>query len=183
MQVLNQLNQKTVLLMMIGSILLLVTASSAYGFWTQIKDIRTGLMTRNEMKELVSNKDELEEQQLKLAQEVEEIKHNLRGDMADLPEKKMESFIIGELHNISWSHDINLMGVKPAQGNQIQMFQEILFNVQLTGEYFDLYKWLHDLRDQLGFIVIKSLELNSIGNNNNSSTLLMKLTIASYKSL
>ncbi len=107
MQVLNQLNQKTVLLMMIGSILLLVTASSAYGFWPQIKDIRTGLMTRNEMKELVSNKDELEEQQLKLAQEVEEIKHNLRGDMADLPEKKMESFIIGELHNISWSHDIN----------------------------------------------------------------------------
>ncbi|QMU60502.1 MAG: type 4a pilus biogenesis protein PilO [Gammaproteobacteria bacterium] len=183
MQVLNQLNQKTFLLMMVGSIFLLVAASSAYGIWPQIKDIKTGLMTRNEMKELVSNKDKLDEQQLKLAQEVKEIKHNLRGDMADLPEKKMEAFIIGELHNISWNHDINLIGVKPVQGNQIQMFQEILFNVQLSGGYFDLYKWLHELRAQLGFIVIKSLELNTINNNDNNSILLMKLTIASYKGL
>ena len=183
MHAFNQFNQKTLLIMMVGSILLLVSASSAYGIWPQIKDVRSGVTTRNELKELVSNKDELAEQQQKLAREVEEIKHNLKGDMANLPEKKIESFIIGELHNISWNHDINLIGVKPAQGNQIQMFQEILFNVQLTGEYFDLYKWLHDLRDQLGFIVIKSLELNATKNDNNNSTLLMNLTIASYKSV
>lgn len=183
MDVLNQLNQKTLLLIMVGIILLLVSASSAYGIWPQIKDIRSGVMTRNEMKELVSNKDELAEQQQKLAREIDEIKYNLKGDMADLPDKKMESFIIGELHNISWSHDINLIAVKPAQGTQIQMFQEILFNVQLTGEYFDLYKWLHDLRDQLGFVVIKSLELISSNNDNDNSTLLMNLTIASYKSV
>ena len=101
--------------------------------------------------------------------------------MADLPEKKMESFIIGELQNISWNHEINLIGVKPVKGNEIQMFQEILFKVQLSGEYFDLYKWLHDLRDQLGFIVIKSLELNSINDSDSNAALLMRLTIASYK--
>ncbi|MFK7816937.1 MAG: type 4a pilus biogenesis protein PilO [Gammaproteobacteria bacterium] len=183
MRVFDQINQKTFLIILVGSILLLVSASSAYGIWPQIKDIRADVLTRDEMKLLVSSKGHLDEQQLKLTHEVEEIKYNLKGDMADLPEKKMESFIIGELHNISWSHDINLIGVKPAQGNQIQMFQEILFKVQLTGEYFDLYKWLHDLRGQLGFIVIKSLELNQTQSDNNNSTLLMKLTIATYMSV
>lgn len=181
MNYINQINKNTFLLLLVGALLLMVTTSSVYAIWPQIKEIRTGLDTRNELRGLVTNKDQLEEQYAKLAQEVKAMKRNLKGDMANLPEKKMEAYIIGELQNISWNHEVSLIAIKPAKGNEIQMFQEILFNIQLSGEYFDLYNWLLDLRDQLGFIVIKSIELNI--SNTNNTTLLMKLTIASYKSL
>ena len=115
--------------------------------------------------------------------DVAKMKRKLKGDMANLPEKKMEAYIIGKLQNISWNHEINLVSVKPAKGNEIQMFQEILFKVQISGDYFDLYKWLLDLRNQLGFIVIKNLELNKLNINDPDTTLLMKLNIASYKSI
>jgi Tfp pilus assembly protein PilO len=109
------------------------------------------------------------------------MQRELKGDMANLPENKIEAYIIGELQNISWNHEISLIGVKPVKGDNIQMFQEILFDIQLSGEYFDLFQWLLDLRDQLGFIVIKNLELNSVNASQHSSQLLMKLKIASYR--
>ena len=168
--------------MLTGFTLLMLATSSVYGILPQIKEMKSGLSKRTELKELVSNKYHLDKQKSILVENIEQIKRDLRGDMANLPEKKMESFIIGELQNISWNHEIDLMGVKPVKGSEIQMFQEILFKVQLSGEYFDLYKWLHELRNQLGFIVIKNLELKPLNGNDRDTLLFMNLTIASYKS-
>ncbi len=179
----NQINQKTLLFALVGSILLMLATSSVYAILPQIKDMRSGISTRYELRELVANKEKLDEQEVKVAQEIEVIKRNLKGDMANLPEKKMQAYIIGELQNISWNHEINLIGVKPVKGNEIRMFQEVLFKVQLSGEYFDLYEWLHDLREQLGFIVIKNIELNLANEESSDTSLLMKLTIASYKKI
>ena len=182
-QIFSQISQKAFVFLLAGVLMLMVATTSVYGLWPQIKDIKSGLVTRDELRELVANKEQLDVQHTMLEQEVETMKRKLKGDLANLPEKKMEAYIIGELQNISWNHEINLIGVKPVKGNEIQMFQEILFKVQMSGEYFDLYEWLLDLRDQLGFIVIKSLELNPINQNDTDTSLLMKLTIASYKSL
>ncbi len=168
--------------MLTGFTLLMLATSSVYGILPKFKEMKSGISKRTELKDLVSNKYHLDKQKSILVEEIEQTKRDLRGDMANLPEKKMESFIIGELQNISWNHEINLMGVKPVKGSEIQMFQEILFKVQLSGEYFDLYKWLHELRNQLGFIVIKNLELKSMNGNDGDTLLYMNLTIASYKS-
>ena len=182
MGLLDKISQKTLLLIMGGILLLTFTASSAYGIWPQVKDINVGLQTRNELQGLVSNKGRLDEKQESLAKEIQVLKQNLKGDMADLPEKKMESFIIGELQNISWDHDIALVSVKPVEGNDIQMFQEIMFNIYLKGEYFNLYSWLIDLKKQLGFVVIKNLEMSTLDQNKIEDSIEMKLTVASYKS-
>ena len=183
LEFLGQISPKAFVFLLVGTLLLSIATSSVYAIWPQIKDYRLELGARDELRELVSNKKQLHEQIARLEEEVKTMKRNLKGDMANLPEKKMEAYIIGELQDISWNHKINLIGVKPVKGNEIQMFQEILFKIQISGEYFDLYEWLLDLRDQLGFIVIKNLEINSVNKNDSDSTLLMKLTIASYKSL
>ena len=182
-KILNQINQKTLLLILSGFFLLVLATSSVYGIIPQVKEIKAGLIKHDELKELITNRDQLDVQKINLVETVEKRKRDLRGDMANLPEKKMEAFIIGELQNISWNHKINLIGVKPYKGNEIQMFQELLFNVQLSGEYFDLYKWLEELRSQLGFIVIKNLEISLASASEQDSLLRMKLTIASYKSI
>ena len=181
--ILEQISKKAFIPLLASVMLLMFFTSSVYAIWPQVKALKSGYQTRDELKDIVSNKDKLEEQIKNLAADVDGLKRKLKGDMANLPEKKMEAYIIGELQNISWNHKISLIGVKPVKGNEIQMFQEILFNVQISGDYFDLYQWLLDLRDQLGFIVIKNFELNEINPNDTNSTLLMKLQIASYKRL
>ena len=181
-ELLDQINKKSFILALAGILLITLATTSVYAFLPQVKELRSGQQTRNELRGIIKNKDVLLEQITQLQKEIDEMKHRLKGDMANLPEKKMEAYIIGELQNISWNHEIDLIAVKPAKGSEIQMFQEILFKVRLSGDYFDLYKWLLDLKKQLGFIVIKNLELNNLKQNDPDTTLLMNLTIASYKS-
>ena len=183
LKLLDQINKKSFISVLAGILLVTLATTSVYAIWPQVKELRSGQQTRNELRGIVDNKDALLEQITQLQKEIDEKKHRLKGDMANLPEKKMEAYIIGELQNISWDHEIDLISVKPAKGNEIQMFQEILFKVQLSGDYFDLYKWLLDLKKQLGFIVIKSLELNNLNKNDPDTRLLMNLIIASYKSI
>ena len=183
LKLLDQINKKSLISVLAGTLLVTLATTSVYAIWPQVKELRSGQLTRMELRGIVDNKDALLEQITQLQKEIDEKKHRLKGDMANLPEKKMEAYIIGELQNISWDHEIDLISVKPAKGNEIQMFQEILFKVQLSGDYFDLYKWLLDLKKQLGFIVIKSLELNNLNKNDPDTRLLMNLIIASYKSI
>ena len=183
LKLLDQINKKSFIPVLTGILLITLATTSVYAIWPQVKELRSGQITRMELRGIVDNKDVLLEQITQLQKEIDEMKHRLKGDMANLPEKKMEAYIIGELQNISWSHEIDLIAVKPAKGSEIQMFQEILFKVQLSGDYFDLYEWLLDLKKQLGFIVIKSLELNNLKKNDSDTRLLMNLIIASYKSI
>ena len=183
LKLLDQINKKSFISVLAGILLVTLATTSVYAIWPQVKELRSGQQTRNELRGIVDNKDALLEQITQLQKEIDEKKHRLKGDMANLPEKKMEAYIIGELQNISWDHEIDLISVKPAKGNEIQMFQEILFKVQLSGDYFDLYELLLDLKKQLGFIVIKSLELNNLNKNDPDTRLLMNLIIASYKSI
>ena len=118
-----------------------------------------------------------------LSQDVDAAKRLLKGDMANLPEKEIEAYIIGVLQNISWANDIELIGVKPTKGAEIHIFQEILFKVKLSGDYFDLYNWFKEIRKNLGFIVIKQLNLTPAHDENVEKSLLVDLTIASYKSI
>jgi Tfp pilus assembly protein PilO len=181
MKLIEQISRNTFVLILLAIVLIMFATTSVYGIIPQIKDVRAGFNIRDNLKSLVINKDKMDLQYEKLSQEVLEMQHELKGDMANLPENKIEAYIIGELQNISWNHEVSLIGVKPVKGENIQMFQEILFDIQLSGEYFDLFQWLLDLRDHLGFIVIKNIELNSESVTNNSSLLLMKLKVASYR--
>ena len=181
LDILDQIDTKVFVPLLAGIVILSLAITTLYAIQPQVKDLRNGYLTHKDLKIIVANKDELKDQITGLENKVNKMKRKLKGDMANLPEKKMEAYIIGELQNISWNHQIDLIGVKPVEGNEIQMFQEILFKVQLAGEYFDLYSWLIDLRNQLGFIVIKNLEINKFKQNDRDSTLSMKLTIASYK--
>ena len=101
--------------------------------------------------------------------------------MIDLPDNQMESFVIGQLQGISWRNKIELLGVRPGKGSLIETLEEILFDVEIAGDYFDLYAWLQELDDQLGFIVIKSFSIHPHDTSLNGQRLIAKLTIVSYR--
>jgi len=114
---------------------------------------------------------------------IEELKYRLHGDMANLPVRQIEAYIIGRLQRVSWNNNVELVSVEPATGDRVQMFQEMLFNVQLVGQYKDLYQWLWDARNDLGYVVVKEYALRRRDNADEQPQLLADLSLASYRAM
>lgn len=143
----------------------------AYRGATQIEDT---------LSKVVENGDLLEDQLAKLAEDVSSLQRRLHGDMASLPEKEIESFVIGKLQRLSWQNDVQLVGIEPLVGDTIESFRELLFRVNLTGDYHDLYQWLQDVSGELGFVLIKQYEMRPIDNVSTQPKLVVQLTMATY---
>ena len=179
----TQMNVRTFLISIIGGITIVFVVAVTYLIAPEFKHYRSLSVDLGLLQGLDDNKSNISTEIETLSQEVIAAKRRLRGDMANLPEKEMEAYIIGVLQNISWHNNIKLIGVKPSKGDEIHIFQEILFNVKLSGDYFDLYNWFVEIREDLGFIVIKQLNLSPMRGNESNVPLQMDLTIASYRSI
>jgi hypothetical protein len=101
--------------------------------------------------------------------------------MANLPLKQVESYVIGRLQKISWRNDVDLVSVEPALGQQVQIFSEMLFNIELIGEYDDIYRWLWDAKNELGFVVVKEYAMSRRDNVDDNPKLLAEVSLASYR--
>jgi hypothetical protein len=114
---------------------------------------------------------------------IDVMRKELYGDMADLPMREVEAYVIGRLQRVSWNNNIELVSVEPATGDRIQVFQELLFNVELAGQYEDLYRWLLEARRELGYLVVKEYELRRNDIADESPMLLAALSLASYRAV
>lgn len=114
---------------------------------------------------------------------IEELRFRLYGDMANLPARQVEAYIIGRLQRISWNNNVELVSVEPGIGERVQIFQEILFEVQLAGQYDDLYRWLWEARNDLGYVVVKEYGLKRQDNDDDEPLLAANLSLASYRAV
>ncbi|MCP4407751.1 MAG: type 4a pilus biogenesis protein PilO [Gammaproteobacteria bacterium] len=181
---LTQLDNRSFLVILAGLLLLIATALTSYGLWPQFKQYRAELSTRNTLKDVIDNGDALENELSALQVKVETLRHKLHGGMTNLPIKQMESYIIGRLQTMSWRHGVELSSIQPGAGQRVEMFKEILFDIELSGDYFNLVNWLKDLGKELGFVVIKEYEMKSEGHDTNDKPrLALGLTIVSYRAI
>ena len=178
---LDQLDERQQRLLAAGTALLLVTALFMYGLLPQIKGYRTAVADRAVLIDAAREGREVGSQLESLRAQVADLEKRLHGDMANLPAEEMESYIIGRLQDVSWRNDVELASVKPASGERVQIFTESLFQVELVGDYFDLYRWLGDVAEELGFVVVKEYEMRPQQNEPDSPTLNVQLTLASYR--
>ncbi|MCU7922711.1 MAG: type 4a pilus biogenesis protein PilO [Candidatus Thiodiazotropha sp. (ex Dulcina madagascariensis)] len=168
--------------MMLGATVLLSSAVLiAYLLWPQIKAFSAVKESHNIMLNVVNSSDGLEQQIVKVKTEVDSLAHQLHGDMAKLPAKQLESYIIGRLQKISWEADVELISVKPGVGQRVQMFQESLFEVEIHAGYFNFFNWLQTIGRELGFIVVKKYEINVQGKELHDPKLKIALTMVSYR--
>jgi Tfp pilus assembly protein PilO len=181
---LARLDNRSFLLALLGLLVLVTAAAFSYLVWPQIKAYGAELHTRETLREVIDNGDALEHELATLKAQVEELKRRLHGDMANLPIKQMEAYIIGRLQAMSWRHDVELSSIQPGAGQSVEMFREILFDVALSGHYFNLVSWLKDLGNELGFVVIKEYEMKPLGRETEGEPrLALDLTIVSYRAM
>jgi Tfp pilus assembly protein PilO len=180
-QLLKNMEPRTMALLMVSVALLVAAALGSYVIWPKAQSYRQSINTLATLESVVSQQASIGMQVATLESELEALQHQLQGDMVNLPENQMESFVIGELQGISWRNKIELLGVRPGKGGLIQGFEEILFDVEVAGDYFDLYTWLQELGDKLGFVVIKSFNIRPLDARAAEPRLTARLTIVSYR--
>jgi len=173
---------RSVAMMLIGIVLLIVIAEATYLLLPQIKTYRELYSSHQVLERAVRNNDSLNNQLQKIDSEVKSLSHQLHGDMAQLPVKQMESFVIGRLQKVSWATDVELMSVQPGSGNQVQNFRERLFEVKLNAGYHDFFEWLQIVNEELGYIVVKKFEINPNDRDAIENPRLdLTLTLVSYR--
>lgn len=163
-------------------IVLTVTIQIMYMLWPQFKHYRDLNNSYQILNRAAGSQQGLENQLSQTQAEVDTLSYQLHGDMAGLPEKQMESYIIGRLQKISWNSGVELASVIPGKGKQVQMFQETLFDVKINASYFNFFNWLQAINDELGYIVVKKFEILPQGRQDESKPRLhISLTLVSYR--
>ncbi len=178
---LERLDDRSLLLLLVGAGAMLLAAGITYLVVPQYKTLRSAVETRATMQETVTKGKAVYGELDLLAAQVDELRQQVHGDMANRPLKQMESYIIGRLQKISWQHNVELRGVAPGPGRSVQMFKEIVFDVELVGTYFDLVAWLRDLSGQLGFVVVKEYRMRPLSTAEAEPELSLRLKMVSYR--
>jgi Tfp pilus assembly protein PilO len=177
----DQLDERQQRLLAGGTLVLLVTVLFVYVLLPQAKAYKTAADARVVLVDAAMQGQEVGAQLESLQVEVANLQKKLHGDMVNLPPEEMESYIIGRLQDVSWRNDVELISVKPGTGERVQIFTESLFQVELVGDYFDLYRWLGDVANELGFVVVKEYQMKPQQNIPDSPLLTARLTLASYR--
>lgn len=180
-KLLQKLDMRTATLMMVGVTVLSMAALGMYVVWPEIRDYRKSLGTLEVLERVVQNGDVLGQEMTALQQEVDDLVKRLHGDMVNMPKNQMEAFIIGRLQGISWRNNMELRAVTPGKGDVVQMFEEVLFDVQVSGEYFDMFAWLQDLSEELGYVIVKQFSIAPEGREAADTRLSARFTIVSYR--
>jgi hypothetical protein len=180
-ELLKKLDPRTAFLAMVGMTLLLVAALAVYVVLPEVKDYRKSIDALEVLERVAQNGDELVQEMATLQQDIDGLVQRLHGDMVNMPKNQMEAFVIGRLQGISWRNNMELRAVTPGKGDAVLMFEEVLFDVEVSGEYFDLFAWLHDLGEELGYVVVKHFSIGPDSRGAEDTRLNARFTVVSYR--
>lgn len=180
-EILQKIDIRRLRLMLAGMLMLIFAILFSYLLMPQIKQYKSVLISKSVLENAAPAGLGLEQQLLALKSNVADLHQQLLGDTANLPANQIEAYIIGRLQKVSWNHNIELVSVQPGIGKKVHKFQEVLFNVELSADYFDFYNWLRALEKELGFIVVRQFEIKAAAGKQDGSRLAMFLTMVSYR--
>jgi Tfp pilus assembly protein PilO len=167
-----------------GLLCLLAAGLATHGVAPQFKAYRAAAGARAALEATRASEPPVEQLLNARREEIAELGRRLHGERADMPARELEAVVVGRLQNVSWRHDVELTSVRPGRGEQLDVFEELLFDVELGGRYGDLYAWLEDLREEIAFVVIKSCSIRRAEDEAaGEPKLRATLTLASYRAL
>ena len=179
-ELLDQMQTRVLILTLVSVMALTVLGAWIYLFQSPVKEFSNLVATvkksridrdRQRSTDVVHLLDSTRER-------VELLRSELYGSHASVAPNEMVPFIIGQLDQLSNGLDVQLLGVKPGQVSQVLMFEELAFEVSVSGKYRDIVAWLNLVERDLHPLVVKQFDMV---NGNEKGTLLTRLRIVSYR--
>ena len=141
----------------------------------QLRQVRTQSLMDMEVEHREVDKSQIS----RLETQISHLKDRLYGKGARLSPSQMVPYVIGELDRLSQPHHVRLISVKPGAVTKVLMFEEVSFDIEVSGKYFDLFDWLKRVEIELRPMVVKQFKLKPVGNDEYLS---MHLRVVSYRS-
>jgi len=113
-----------------------------------------------------------------LEEQIEALTDRLYGQKRQLSLSQIVAHTIDRLDQLSGDHEVELMMVRPGEKKSLNLFEEIPFHMRVSGSYFNLYRWLHDVERALGPMVVKRIGMRGRGED---TPLVMELDMVSYR--
>ncbi len=171
--------QPQMLVFLLSSIMLLtIAAAYLYVLKNPITEFKQSQQTlallENELQTGLSLDNLIESSQ----QSIAELDKQLYGSSQQLPINQVIAFVIGKLDLIAEKHEVKLISVKPGMLENRHIFQELPFDIKISGPYLSLYEWLNEIENALGPIVVKQFDISP---EQATADRNMRLTIVSYR--
>ncbi|UTW07137.1 type 4a pilus biogenesis protein PilO [Pseudomonas benzenivorans] len=182
-QWLKTLDSRSLVLAVGGAALLLTVALVSLLLVPQVKSYLAVGDSLALIEQTPGSGEQLDQELESLRQVVAQLERRLHGDMAQLPAKQLQNYVVDALQTLSWRHQVALSSVVPRQGTTIDRYQELVFEVELKGNYFDFYAWLQQLREALGFVVISHFDIQPLSTEPGQTPLSIKLSLTTYREI
>ncbi len=158
---LKQTSPQMLAFLMVSVLLLLITASYLYLLKKPFQDLGQAKQTLALLESELQTGIPLDSQIQTFQAQVAKLNIQLHGNGKNLPINQMIAFVIGELDRISAVHNVKLISVEPGNAEKVFLFQELPFQLVVTGNYFKLFDWLNQVEHELGPFVVQEFELTS----------------------
>jgi len=145
--------------------------------WREVARLRA---SRVMLAEVLNSGEDIPSELATARQSVARLENQIFGKNMNLPMKQLEAQIIGRLQEISSRNRVQLDGVRPGTRKRLRLFVESPIEVEVTGDYFDIARWLRELNSELGFIVVNEYEMQPV-TRDASPLVRMKMTMVSYR--
>jgi len=160
---------------------LIATAVSLYMVKPQYLDFRDRRVSYQMLHNQIDDQTQLQQAIDQERENIRELQLQLHGEAGNMPVNEMEAFLVGRLQGLAWDAGIELVGVRPGAAKRIMEFEEISFEVDVKGEYRNLYRWLDSIDNALGFMLVTNYEIGLSGRKANATELNMHVTIVFYR--
>lgn len=163
------------------SLVVVFTLLVAFALYPQFLALREADANYTVLADAVDRSDALSEEIALLTASVGELSSALHGSASAMPRNQLEAFVVGQMQRVSWRNNLELRSIRPGLGERISVFDEVLFEVQVSGSYFDIYAWLLDLNEELGFVVVRQFNLSPSGVMSTDPALTARFTLVAYR--
>ena len=159
----------------------IATAMALYLVKPQYLDFRDRRVSYQMLLDQIDDPEQLQHAIDQERADISELQLQLHGEAGNMPVNEMESYLVGRLQRLAWDAGIELVGVRPGSAKRIMEFEEISFEVEVAGEYRNLYQWLNKIGEALGFMLVTEYEIRLANRNNDTPELDMHVTIVFYR--
>lgn len=168
-------------LILVMAAVVVVTGITLYLVKPQYLDFRDRRVSYEMLHNQIDDQSQLQQAIDQERTRIRELRLQLHGEAGNMPVNEMESYLVGRLQGLAWDAGIELVGVRPGSAKRIMEFEEISFEVDVKGEYKNLYQWLDSIDDALGFMLVTNYEISLLNRKAGTTELKMHVTIVFYR--
>ena len=155
----KKLNPRMIFLLLFTGVTLITSTGYSAWFKKPIKEYRKLQISYVELQNKPSDLASVEKVSRELRKEISGLNNQLTEIGREVLKGTKPLTVISDLGAFAKQHDVQMVGISPAQAIKGTLYIEVPFNVELSGGYEQLFKWVYSLENSSSPLFIKEFSM------------------------